>query len=458
LKLYGQSFVLGLNSVNRIPSTEHMLQRRLLLAALTLSLPDVGAAAAQVPTITLAEAIRRAERVQPAMVQATADVRTAWARRRSALGAYLPTLSASSSASSFFSEGASRIDPITGELTGGNSSNRSVSTSLSASLDLFTGFRRGAEMRAARAGEDAAEASLLDARFEQALTTTNQFLDALAAAQLLRVREASVRRAEEQLKTSVAKLRAGSATRSDSLRSLVTLGTARLDQLTTQSQLASAEANLARLIGATGRVQAADDSSFYRLMAVVDTQAIRTEAESKSPRIQSAAANAVAARASVRASRAAYWPSLTLAANTGWNGSRANDYDLFNQRQLSLSLRWNVFDGFDRELTIVQRDAELDLAEASAADAQREVQAELTARLAELDAARTRIDITQTSVAAATEDLRVQQERYRLGASTIVDLLTSQEALNQAEVDRVNARFDYLRAKAQIEALIGRNL
>ena len=86
------------------------------------------------------------------------------------------------------------------------------------------------------------------------------------------------------------------------------------------------------------------------------------------------------------------------------------------------------------------------------------MQAELTARLAELDAARTRTEITQTSVAAATEDLRVQQERYRLGVSTIVDLLTSQEALNQAEVDVVNARFDYLRAKAQIEALIGRNL
>ena len=77
------------------------------------------------------------------------------------------------------------------------------------------------------------------------------------------------------------------------------------------------------------------------------------------------------------------------------------------------------------------------------------LRAELTARLAELEAARSKIEITQTSVAAATEDLRVQQERYRLGASTIVDVLTSQEALNQAEVDVVVARFDYLRAKAQ---------
>ncbi|MFL5404214.1 MAG: TolC family protein [Gemmatimonadales bacterium] len=443
-----------------------MVNRCWGIALLVQTVSGIAAAGAQaVPqpqrgerSVTLAEAIRLSERSQPDVVRATADVRTAGAQVRSAWGSYLPTLSASSSASSFFSEGTSRIDPITGQLTSGNSSNRSISTSLSASLDLFTGFRRGADMRAARSGEDAANASLIDARFQQALTTTNQFLDALAATQLVRVREASVRRAEEQLKTSVAKLRAGSATRSDSLRSLVTLGSARLDLITTQAQLATAEANLARLIGVSGRVQAADDSAFYGTMAVVDTQALRIEAEAKSPRVRSAAANASAARATVRAARSAYWPSLTLAANTGWNGSRANDYSLLNQRQLSLSLRWNLFNGFDRELTIVQREADVDLAEATASDAQRAVQAELITGVAGLDAARQRIEITKVSVAAATEDLRVQQERYRLGASTIVDLLTSQEALNQAEVDVVNARFDYLRAKAQLEALIGRNL
>ena len=98
------------------------------------------------------------------------------------------------------------------------------------------------------------------------------------------------------------------------------------------------------------------------------------------------------------------------------------------------------------------------MADATAADVEREVASQLTAALAAARRARTQIDITQTSVVAATEDLRVQQERYRLGASTIVDVLTSQEALNQAEVDVVVARFDYLRAKAQIEALIGRTL
>jgi outer membrane protein TolC len=408
--------------------------------------------------VTLPDAIRLAERTQPSMVQAQAGVRTAAAQRRNAWGAFLPSLTAGSSASEFFSEGAARVDPITGQLTSGNNTNRSVSTSLSASVDLFTGFRRGAELQAAKAGQVQADASLVDTRFQQALATTNVFFDALSAAQLVSVREASVRRADEQLKVSVSKLHAGSATRSDSLRSLVTLGSARLDLIQSQTDLATAEANLAHQVGEVGRISAADDSSFHRLLAPIDTVGLRLEAESRSPRIQTAVATASVARANVRASRSAYWPSLTLGANTGWNASRNNDYAFLNQRQVSLQLSWQLFNRFDRELAIAQREASYDVAQATAEDERRAVQAELTARLAELDAARSKIDITITSVTAATEDLRVQQERYRLGASTIVDVLTSQEALNQAEVDVVNARFDYLRAKAQLDALIGRTL
>ena len=434
-----------------------MRQVPLAVAVGTLLLAP-GTARAQARSITLADAIRLSERVQPGVVRAAGTVTTAAAQRRSVMGSYLPSVTASSSASDFYSEGPSRVDPVTGQVISGSTTNRSVSTSLSASMDLFTGFRRGAESRAAKAGQTAAEASLVDARFQQALATTNQFFNALAAAQLVKVRQASVRRAEEQLKVSVNKLLAGSATRSDTLRSRVTLGSANLDLIQAGTALASAEAELARLVGEPGRLQAADDSAFYQVVAPLDTVAIRTEAEATSPLVRSTVAEADAARAGLSAAKSAYWPSLTLGGNTSWNATGANDYELLNQRQLTLGLRWNLFDRFDRELSITQQSADLDVADASAADARREVASQLTAALAQLDAARTQIDITQTSVVAATEDLRVQQERYRLGASTIVDVLSSQEALNQAEVDVVVARFTYLRAKAQIEALIGRTL
>jgi outer membrane protein TolC len=140
------------------------------------------------------------------------------------------------------------------------------------------------------------------------------------------------------------------------------------------------------------------------------------------------------------------------------NGSRQNDYTFLQQRQFNLGLNWPIFNRFQREQSIATAVSNAESAEANAAEARRQVLSDVTSSLASLEAARLRIGITQTSVQAAREDLRVQQERFRLGAGTIVDVLTSQEALDQAEVDAVTARFDYVRARAELSALIGRPL
>jgi outer membrane protein TolC len=227
-----------------------------------------------------------------------------------------------------------------------------------------------------------------------------------------------------------------------------------------ETQLATAEANLGRLVGAETRVTALDDSSYYRVLPDVDPAALRLEAMSRSPQVRASEASARSSRAAIGVARAGYWPTLALTGSATFDASQTAvpAYDVNNRRNLSLQLTWNVFNRFQREQNIATQQANADAAEATSSETRRLVQANLTTRLAELDAARVRIGITQTSLTAATEDLRVQQERYRLGVATIVDVLTSQEALTQAEVDAVTARFDYLRAKAQIQALIGREL
>ena len=434
-----------------------MLPRTLLaLLALGVCAAPIGA---QERTISLADAIRLAKQVQPSIVRANADITNAGAQKRTAIGAFLPSLTASSTGSQTFSEGVDRIDPNTGLPQVSNSTTGNINFRLSAGVDLFAGFRRTADLRAANAQRDAAEAGWVDARYQVALSTTQEFFAALAAAELRKVRQAGVARAEEQLNISIAKLRSGSATRSDSLRSLVTLGNARLQLVTAGTQQATAEANLARLIGVDGRVSALDEPAFHDVVADIDQDALRLEGLEGSPRVQSAEADAQAARAEHSASKAAYWPTLRLNGSLSYSGnSRVSNYELFQSRQASLSLSWPLFNGFTRERTIAQRGGAMDVAEATARDTRRQVSAALTQRFAELDAARLRIEISETSVVATEEDLRVQQERYRLGAATVFDVLTSQEALTQAEVDVVNARFDYLRAKAQIEALIGRQL
>jgi len=68
------------------------------------------------------------------------------------------------------------------------------------------------------------------------------------------------------------------------------------------------------------------------------------------------------------------------------------------------------------------------------------------------------VALTIEEVRVATENLRVVSVRYRNGIAIILDLLTSQQSLIQAELDLVNARFNYQVTRASLEALLGREL
>lgn len=443
---------------NRGARTITDVTQRLSIFVLPLALVAVPLAAQQPRSVSLAEAIARAQQVQPATVQAQGAIRSADAQKLAAWGEYTPSLSYSASAGTSYTGLPAHTD-ANGQVTNSSTSN-TFSNGLSASIDLFTGFRRGADFAAASATQRAADAGLISARYQVALTTTQAFITALTQAQLVTVDSEALDRANAQLLAATNKLHVGAATRADSLTALVAVGTARLNLINAQSQLAAGEAALARLIGLAGRVTALDDSTFHHVVGALDTAQVRRDAAAQSPLVQSADANAAAAHAALRASRSAYSPTLSLGAGLNWGGSFAGEAGLntFPSRSLRLSLNWPIFNGFTRERSITQQEVAADNADATAQDARLQLDANITQYLAQLDAAEQNIEISQTSVASAQEALRVVQDRYRAGAATIVDVQVAQDALNTAAVSVLQARFSYLTAKAQIEALIGRTL
>lgn len=421
-----------------------------VMLAAALSLVPTGLRA-QVPTVTLEEAIELALRVLPTVVQARGAVATAQAARREVVGSWLPSLNTSGSWAR--NSTTTRIDPTT--QTEVSSPPYSYSAGWSASLQIFDGFRRFAEGRAATADFESADANLTNQQFQVTLQVKQAFFNALAADELIRVSQTRLQRADEQLKVSKEKLAAGSATRSDTLRSAVEVGNARLQLLNAETSQASTRAALARLIGYDGPVQAVSDSGLFR-MSPLDTVALREELLHTAPSVIAAEANAKAAAASVAVSKAQYFPTLNGSFSQGWSGTDIGR--LGNSWAARLSLNWNIFNGFTREGNITRSGVSRATAEAQAEDARRQASAQLTQQLATLEGSRAQIDIAQASLAAAREDLRVVQERYRLGAATIVDVLTSQITLDQAEVDFIRARLDFLVARAQLEALLGREL
>lgn len=429
---------------------------RFLALALLLAWP--AGSAAQQRAVTLAQAIRLARQVDPEVVNARGQTQIAGANLRQAWGGYLPTVNTTANAGNSFSEGPSRPDPITGQVLSGDVSTSSVSLGASANLTLFDGFRREGALRSARAGDRAAEAGLHYQEAQAALRTTNTFLGALQSLALVRVYQDRIRRADEQFKIAVAKLSTRAATVADSLQAAAQLGQARLALLAQERQLAESETQLARVVGLRGRVAAAEDSSLYAVVTIADTAALFAEALGRSPEVLRAEAAAEQQRAAVTQARAGYLPSLALTGSSSWGGTDRNDYQLFNNRSLTLGVSWPLFNGFQRELQVAQQRANLETARARAEDVRRDVSSRLETQLVALQTAAERVRLSQEILATARATVQVQTERYRIGSIDITVLSQAEQQLAQAEQDAVQARFDYVRAKASIEAIIGRGM
>jgi len=431
--------------------------RRYVVAAaavvVVLGAPGALAAQGQPLEVTLGDAIRRALDVQPAMVQARGAARNAGAGERAAWGAFLPTVGTSASASRSNQE---RFDP--------NSTQRlppvyTYGGGLSANLVLFDGFSRFANLRASSATQDAAAAGLVNQRYQTTLATQQAFFAALADEELVRVGQAQVQRARQQLQISVNKFQAGAATRSDTLTSTVDLGSAQLTLLQAQANLATAQAALGRQIGVDQLVRALPDTTFPPLP---DTTALRPAALQAAPLVNAAEAQARAAGAQVWSARSQYWPSLIVSYSNSRTGTGSPSLPLFGTYPENFTWRfglsWTLFNGFQREQSQVSASVARDIAAAQAADARRQVNAQLTQQLAALSTAYVQIGIAGANVIAATEALRVQQERYRVGAGTQLDEVTAEANLTQAEVNQVQARYNYRIARAQLEAILGHAL
>jgi outer membrane protein len=430
---------------------------------------------AGMPRVTLAEALRLAAQAAPAMVQARQGVRTARAQQRQALGAYLPSVNVSGN------EGYTpvRIDATTGgAASAGQTTPYNQRYGYSLSLPLFTGFQRGANQRAARATTDQREAAQLQQEYATALSAKQAFFTALADAELVTVGQAQLRRSEQQLRLTSEKLRLGATTRADSLTAMVDYGNSQLQLIQAQANLQYAQVTLGRTIGVDGAVAPVPDTALEVRVGALDTLALRREALATAPSIRQAEASLVAATASVSATRAQYYPTITASFSQSWSRALNHTfspvpYTLYNNagdsvgtnfmrftssKSLSVGLSFPIFNGFSRETNMITADANVIMAQANLRDARLALDASLTQAVSGMSSASQQIDIARASVAAAEENLRMQQERYRLGTSTIVDLLTTQTALNQAQANLVQARYNYLIARAQIEALVGHSL
>lgn len=407
--------------------------------------------------VSLQDAVKMAQQNAPAAVQARGQIRNAESAVRSAYGQYLPNLNFTMSQSK---QGGQRFDN-TGKLVAYEAQPWSYSTGISSNLTLFDGFQRRYTVQARKADVDAAESNEVAQQYNIALQVKTQYTNILAARESESAARSQLEQAEQQLRAASARVQAGAATMSDSLRSVIQVGNARLALLQAQNNLRNASAALTRLVGTPYLVTANPADTLDLPISVVDSAALAKMA-AEGPAVDQAESASRAADASAKASKGNYLPQVSVSFRR--NGSGFDKYYGLGDGVLAYGNTWGInltfplFNNFTREDQFLRARVAQTNADANLRDAKLLAQQNIIQQLGALQTADEQIKIQQLSVSAAEEDLRVQQQRYALGASTLVELLTSQSALNQARASLIQARQTYRLARAQIEAIIGRDL
>jgi outer membrane protein TolC len=331
---------------------------------------------------------------------------------------------------------------------------------VSANLGLFEGGQRFFTLQQTHAQADAASVNLGEQRSLAALAAKQQYYTVLASIDLETAAQAQLQQSQQQLQMSMLHLLARTVTRSDSLRSEILVHNAQLAITQARISRDQANASLTRIVGTPYPVTANSGDSIAEAAPSLDEATLRRLAVT-GPAVQQAEAARRAARAALRVVWAGYLPSVNAAYSRGGSGTAdhfaVSGVDLAYSGALRFSVSMPVFDQFQRASQSVQARASLDDAEASYRDAELAALESLTQWLGAYRAAGERVELQAATLEAATEDLREHQEQYNVGTTTMLDVLTSRTALDQARHDLIQARYDRRIARAQLEALIGRS-
>ncbi len=117
-----------------------------------------------------------------------------------------------------------------------------------------------------------------------------------------------------------------------------------------------------------------------------------------------------------------------------------------------------IFSGFDRQVQVESAIARRNDMDYQLRGLELQIRADVTEAVHNMETAYQTVLLQEENTAMAREEMRLAQERYQLGAGTFLELLDSQTLTAQAEVDQIDALFNFFQSLTQLEAAVGRPL
>jgi outer membrane protein len=432
---------------------ENLRMNRIVLLLLFVAL-TAGVVSAQT-TLTLDKAVKLVTERNTVVVQARNTLDARRSAVQAAYGNFLPSVSFSGD----YSTSRTKTPLVT--TTGSQ-----YSTGVGASVTLFDGFANTSGYTQAQEEESASLQDLNQSEKNAIYRTHLLFLDVFRKYQLLKVSEDNLKRSQQQLTRISEANKVGSVALADVYRQRVQVGSDELAVIQSQNDFDNAKADLLAYL-------AVDNQSEY----TIDFAGIATDADANEfqevntkysnfdnlfkqaianrPDYLSAVYSFNSSDAGLTTAKAGCYPRVSADARYGYSGVDLGDMFDNNSLSFGLSLSYSIFNGFQTTSRIEQAQVAKRNAEEQLNQTKRQIQVELRKALLDLEASQKQAIVTKTSVESAEMDRKIAEEKYNLGAGTLLDVLIAQANYTNAMSNKVNAVIGYLLSKKQVEFALG---
>lgn len=245
----------------------------------------------------------------------------------------------------------------------------------------------------------------------------------------------------------------------DTLQALAALARAQLAASRADGDYHKANAALIFAMGLPANTKLAiqEPMNAYIKQDLKDLNELLLEAEKEHPAIKAAKAQWESSKEKITATRAAGLPALDFVGNFYQNGYPNQGVQQIKSNTTTVGLTFTIpiFDGFDTTYKIRGAQAQAEKAQADLENITHQILTGIVKSHADTVSSLANLEYSQKLLEAATAAASSSAKRYNLGVADILELLSAQTTLAEAQQERIRCIAEYRSARLQLLANMG---
>lgn len=407
------------------------------LALFTGIAVSVAGGVASVSAETLQEEISILLIQHPDIRRARNDAAAAGARVDEAYGAFYPRLELTGDT------GYERTDSPDRRAAGDDAfSMRRDKLTLTATQNLFNGFRDEVGLNAANSGVLEQKMALENTRQELTFLGLNQYLEILRNVRLIKVAQTTEKTIRTQLELEDERVQRGSGIAVDVLQAKSRLQVAKEQRVAFEGRLQEALARYNQLFGHMPDIARLEDIRPKESLIPESLDSAVEQARQFHPALRQVRFQTDIAREGRRIAKAEYYPTVDLVGAIDYQDNISTTRGIQRDQSLLVRARWEFFSGFRTRARLEVASRVLASRKDTYNFASRRIEEDVRVAWDQLMTGRRRVDLLQNAVNLAIEVFNAKKRLRESGKETALNVLDAEREVSDARIKLITADYD----------------